>query len=197
MAEIYNFFGDIFDYLRETYLEVDFGSYENITVTSQGVTLGQMVIALAIGCLLAAAVAVYHRGYLGRVVRGLLAAGAHDEAGAKTLAELGLERSFVIRRALSRRDNPLRKLLRYVGEEEPGEGVRLRLKEELDFSTTRFYIPEALRLRASVRYDSRGTDGRALLFTLIALIVASVLLIRFLPAVLGLADDFVGILNGL
>ena len=29
MAEIYNFFGDIWDYLRETYFEADLGSYKN------------------------------------------------------------------------------------------------------------------------------------------------------------------------
>ena len=89
MAELYNFFGDIFDYIRETYLEVDFGSYKNFTVTTQGVTLSQIIIGILFGCMLASFAVVYQRTYLGRMVRGLLANKAHDEASAMTLADLG------------------------------------------------------------------------------------------------------------
>ena len=117
MAEIYNFFGDIWDYIRETYLEVDFGSYKNFTVTTQGVTLSQIIIGILFGCMLASFVVVYQRTYLGRMVRALLKAEAQDEDSARTLAELGLAHSGLIKYTLRSRTSALRKVVRYVGEE--------------------------------------------------------------------------------
>ena len=91
MAEIYNFFGDIWDYLRETYFSVDFGEYQSFDIESYGATLAQIIIAMMLGIIIAAFVVVYERRYLGRLVRALLEKEAHDEASAKTLDELGYD----------------------------------------------------------------------------------------------------------
>ena len=116
MAEIYNFFGDIWDYLRETYFSVDFGEYRNFDLGNHGATLAQIIFAMMVGISLAAFVIVYERRYLGRVVRALLKSEAQDEESAKTLEELGCQRMAFVKHSLRRRDSALRKLVRYVGE---------------------------------------------------------------------------------
>ena len=49
MAEIYNFFGDIWDYLRETYFSIDFGEYRNFDISGYGTTLAQITLGVIIG----------------------------------------------------------------------------------------------------------------------------------------------------
>lgn len=194
MAEIYNFFGDIWDYLRETYFEADLGSYKNFSVTTQGVTIAQIVFSLFVGFILAASLVVYQRAYLGRMVRRLLERKAQDDASALTLQELGLKRSFLIRYTLRHRDAPLRKVVRYAGETRPdaeNSGRGLRMTDRIDYETARFYIPENLQAHAEVRFRSKGTDGRALVIAILVCLLLALLLIRFLPVVLRLADDLI------
>ena len=206
MAEIYNFFGDIWDYIRETYLEVDFGSYKNFTVTTQGVTLSQIIIGILFGCMLASFVVVYQRTYLGRMVRALLKAEAQDEDSARTLAELGLAHSGLIKYTLRSRTSALRKVVRYVGEErddEEDDPTRVsrngkkapKMTDVIDYENARFYIPEHLSAHAAVRYDSKGTGVRALVASVIAYIAIAVILIRFLPVLFHWADDLITLLG--
>ena len=199
MAEIYNFFGDIWDYLRETYFEVDFGSYRNFDISGYSGTLSQVIFAVMLGIIFASIVVVYERRHLGAVVRALLASEAQDEESAKTLAELGFRADGAVKHALRRRDSTLRKLIRYVGEAEEDElpdeitgktaKKRLILTEMLDFSTTRFYIPTALRDRAAIRYNEKGSDVRTLVLTVLICLVGSGLLIRLLPVLFRIADN--------
>lgn len=200
MAEIYNFFGDIWDYLRETYFSVDFGEYQSFDIESYGTTLAQIIIAMMLGIVIAAFVVVYERRYLGRLVRALLQKEAHDEASAKTLDELGCGKSGFIKHNLRRRDSALRKLIRYVGEEADFEELppeltgkkaqkKLLMNEPLDFATTRFYIPPALRDRAAIRYNEKGSDLRSLILTVLVALVGGGLLIRLLPVLFRLADN--------
>lgn len=207
MAEIYNFFGDIWDYLRETYFTVDFGSYHNFNLGNHGATLAQMILGMMIGISLAAIVIVYERRHLGRVVRALLKSEAQDEESAKTLAELGCGRLALIKHSLRRRDSALRKLIRYVGEPDEEDDLpeevtgkrekkRLVLTEMIDFSTARFYIPPALRDRAAIRYEEKGSDLRSLLLTVVVCIVAGGLLIRLLPVLLRVTDNILTWVNG-
>ncbi len=197
MAEIYNFFGDIFDYLRETYWEVDFGSYRNFSLGGYGATLAQIITALMIGCILASAVMLYERRYVGGFVRRLLAEEAFDEASAKTLSELGFEKSGALKMSLRSRDSAVRKLVRYTDEEwgdvSPiGEGEKNRkttYKDSIDFDAARFYIPVDLRNRAEVRYESKGTNLRSFLLTVVVCLVGGALIIRFLPVFFHFIDN--------
>jgi hypothetical protein len=206
MAELYNFFGDIFDYIRETYLEVDFGSYKNFTVNTQGVTLSQIIIGILFGCMLASFAVVYQRTYLGRMVRGLLSREAHDEESALNLKELGLDRSGLIKYTLRSRSTPLRKVVRFVGEEreeEAYDGTRVsrnakkspQMTDIIDYENARFYIPKHLAAHAEVRFDKKGSGARALIISALACVVAAVVLIRFLPVLLHWADDLITFLS--
>lgn len=58
----------------------------------------------------------------------------------------------------------------------------------VNFLTDRFYIPEALRIRAELRYEKAGSGGRTFALTVVLTALAAFLLCRFLPSLLGLAD---------
>lgn len=81
--------------------------------------------------------------------------------------------------------------------EEPVEGSAETVPEEktteeklrpFDFTTDRFYIPEVLRYRAEVRYTQKGSGVLPLILTIFLTVVASGLLCRFLPDLLGLVN---------
>ena len=198
MAAIYNFFGDIFDYVRETYFEVDFGSYRNFSLDGFGATLSQIVFAIMLGCILAAAVAVYERRYLGGFVRALIARGAQDEQTALSMADLGYKKSFLLRSTLSRRDSGLRRVLRFAGEERedyiPEElGGKNRevtvMRDKIDPQSTRFFVPPALLPRAETRYDAKGSGIVSFLVIVLVCLVAGALLLRLLPMFFRLLDN--------
>lgn len=198
MAEIYNFFGDIFDYLRETYFEVDFGAYRNFSLDGIGATISQLVLALMIGFILAAALAVYERRYLGGFVRACIARGALDEQNALTMKDLGYEKSFLLRRSLSRRDSGIRRVLRFVGEdredvlpEELGgrRVTKIVMRDEINPAATRFYVPAELRPRAETRYDAKGSGIGAFFVVVAVSLIGGALLIRLLPVFFRLIDN--------
>lgn len=193
MAQLYNFFGNIFDYLRENFWDADFGQYENFDLHIPGVTLGQLVLFGMLACLLACIAGAYQRSYLGALVRALYAREAFDEAHACTLADLGLSGKRLLRFELSRPQTVLRKSIRYVGESEPSYTdargrVRYRTREVLDYENARFYLPEGLRERAIVRFSGRGSTKTAFFLTAIGALVGGVVIIKFLPPLFSIAD---------
>ncbi len=193
MAELYNFFGNIVDYFREHFWDADFGDYQNFDLHIPGVTLGQLVLFTMLACLLAALAGAYQRGYLGALVRELYAREAFDESRACTLAELGLAKKRMLRFELSRPQTVLRKMIRYVGEGEPSYTdergrVHYRTREVLDYENTRFYLPEGLRERASIRFSGKGSTKGAFFLTVVCAIVGGILIIKFLPPLFALAD---------
>lgn len=58
----------------------------------------------------------------------------------------------------------------------------------LKFASDRFYIPEALRVRAELRYDKDGSGVRTFLLAAALTVAAAILICRFLPALFSLAD---------
>ena len=140
MASIYNFFGDIWDYLRETYWEVDLGTYDNFSLGSLGAMLPQIVLAIMLGIILASAAMLYERQYIGGFIRKLLSADAKSEEKALLLTDTGYGKSLIIKRMLRHRDTAVRKLVRFTGEEreEPtplADGrQRLQMKDDINFA---------------------------------------------------------------
>lgn len=63
--------------------------------------------------------------------------------------------------------------------------------EKIDFTTARFYIPEALRYRAEIRFDPKGSGWRsAILISCFAVVTAAVLCF-FVPELVRLADNII------
>ena len=205
-------------YLKETYFSVELRAYENLRFdTNAPATFQSIIIALAVGVILAAGWSTYTRSVLGGFVRALLKEEANSPEKAKTLYELGFFRNAAVRRELWRGVD-LRKIVKTVGEndgalapdtakteseptEEPtptatAESVTEEKKEALtpekpDFLTARYYIPEDLRYRAELRYRKRGSSWGLFAVTVVVAIVLAALLGRFLPDLLQLADNLI------
>jgi hypothetical protein len=198
MASIYNFFGDIWDYLRETYWEVDLGTYDNFSLGSLGAMLPQIVLAIMPGIILASAAMLYERQYIGGFIRKLLSADAKSEEKALLLTDTGYGKSLIIKRMLRHRDTAVRKLVRFTGEEreEPtplADGrQRLQMKDDINFAEARFYIPEELAARAAVRYDPKGNNWRTFILTVLVSLIGAALLLRILPVFFNFIDSVIG-----
>ena len=198
MASIYNFFGDIWDYLRETYWEVDLGTYDNFSLGSLGAMLPQIVLAIMLGIILASAAMLYERQYIGGFIRKLLSADAKSEEKALLLTDTGYGKSLIIKRMLRHRDTAVRKLVRFTGEEreEPtplADGrQRLQMKDDINFAEARFYIPEELAAHAAVRYDPKGNNWRTFILTVLVSLIGAALLLRILPVFFNFIDSVIG-----
>jgi len=61
-------------------------------------------------------------------------------------------------------------------------------RPKLDFKTARFYIPEALKYRAEIRFERRGSGWAPAVAAGILMVFATALICHFLPYVIGLVD---------
>ena len=147
--------------------------YEHFNFDEADASLTLIVIlGICGGCLLAALLSLYQSYLPGGFVRALLRCGAHTAETAKTAAELGYENSPFIRFEL-RRGTVLKKLVTVL----PGEGT-----------PPRYYIPEALKYRAEVRYEKKGNGPVQLLLTVLLLFFLAWLCTKLIPVVLSLID---------
>lgn len=157
--------------------------------------------------------AIYNKRLVGGFVKSLISGGCLSPENAKTITDLGYGTDWFIKNALST-DNVLRRLVVRVGTEAPADagvdaasegetetsGKKKPLKasrsgrEDIDFSTARFYIPEELKYRAEVRYASRGTDFFALGICVVIFAAAAFAAIFIIPELIQLIDNFIGTL---
>ena len=94
---------ELLEYFNSRYFTVRFESYENFAIgTSTAQTVRDVILALALGVILAALFTAYLRNTLGGFVRRLLSDGCDSPASAKTLSELGYFRSPSVRRELAK-----------------------------------------------------------------------------------------------
>ncbi len=189
-----SFLSELFDYLSERYFRVEFGAYDNFSVSSgTGSVVRNIILALAVGFVVAALMTAYTRVVLGGFVRKLIADDALDAGRARSIMELGYFRSVAIRYELSR-GSSLRMVVRSV-EENTDAPAAARKKERVDFLSARFYIPEELRYRAETRFDKKGSGWLPVILVIVAVIVAASLLCLYLPDVLQLADNLITVLS--
>lgn len=64
----------------------------------------------------------------------------------------------------------------------------------VDFFRDRFYIPEALRIRAELRFDRKGSGFRTFLLAAVLTVAAAVLVCHLLPSLLSLADSLISMI---
>ena len=205
-------FCELFNYFNEKYFTVEFGAYENFSLGAGSAAIAQtLVYAIAIGVIVAAAMAVHTRSVLGGFVRSLLKEGATSPENAKKLSEVGFFRSAAIRRELTKgvtlrkvvrccEENAFQAALAEQGSEEKTEperkwGGKRKSDFRPDFLTARYYIPEDLKYRAEIRFEQKGSGwGNFLLATLGAIVVAA-LIGFFLPDLFQLVDNILGMMT--
>ena len=94
---------ELLDYFSEKYFSVQLDVYENFSVSpSLGTSLRNIIIALALGIIIAVCVTAYTRVNIGGFVRKLISEGCLSEGSAKRLSELGYFHSTGVRRALAK-----------------------------------------------------------------------------------------------
>ena len=205
-------FYELFNYFNEKYFTVEFGAYENFSLGAGAAATAQTVVyAIAIGIIVAAAMAVYTRSVLGGFVRTLIKEGANAPENAKKLSEVGFFRSAAVRRELAK-GVTLRKVVRCREEEEinaskaeNGETVAPEKKGRWgsvkengfrpDFLTAHYYIPEDLRYRAEIRFEKQGSSWGMLAGVVILAIVIAALIGFFLPDLFQLMDNIIGMMT--
>lgn len=180
-------FRELIDYFDETYFSVDLGEYRHFSVTTQtGSVVKNLILGIALGLIVAAVISCYVKTVHGGFVRRLLREDCTSAESAKSLSTLGYFHNITIRNQLYR-GNSFGSLVQSV------DAVGEPAKTDRALSDARFYIPEELRYKAEVRYDAKGSGWLQLILTTILTLAAAVLLCRFLPQLLGLADVILGI----
>lgn len=93
----------LYQYLEENFFSASLnGSYDYLNFTKTATTLLVLVGGICLGILVASFLAVFQKKVVGRFLRALLKAEATTPETAKSLSDLSLEKSGVIKRELSR-----------------------------------------------------------------------------------------------
>lgn len=179
----------------------DFGD-EGVT------TIIRLLIAMAIGIILASVWTIYEKRYLGSLVRELIKESCSSSESAKTLYELGFDDKLGIRWAL-RRGNYSRWVVcveqeeyeREVGEKKaefdaanaekkrPPKFKASKFRQDLD--VMRYYVPEEKQFMAGIKYSSKGANWLGLVIVLILLAILLGIAMLALPEILKIAGLFV------
>lgn len=203
-----NILGDIF--------ALDMGEYENLGFGDFAFTnLRGIIIGMVAGIIIAAYLSIFNKRVHGSFVSSVIELGASTPSTAKTLSELGYMKNSAVRSAI-RSGNTYRGILRCVEAEEyyfarelargeyeakvAASGVSAPPFEspefKFDFEKAHFYIPEDKHFSASTRFEKKGTSVfSAVVMTLISIALLWAIL-KFLPDIMQLLDNFVGMING-
>ena len=183
--------GELITYFHQTYFSIQFGAYNNFSISEQSARIiNQMIPALIWGMIIAAIVTVYSRRSIGGFIQTLLKKEALSPDSAVTLLDSGSFRSTVVRRQLCR-NAYLKKVVLCCEEqaflEEKGKDAAYKI----DFTKDHFYIPEDLKYRAEFRFRTKGTGWMAVVMTVILVPVVVGLLCRFMPNILQFVDAII------
>lgn len=124
------------------------------------------------GVVFAVCITVISKNNLGRFVKKLIDDTASTEATAKTLAELGFERNFLVRQAL-KNENGLGKVVKTVSD---GDEVR-------------YYIPEETSFRAESLYNPNGGSIIIIFIAAVIFIALVAILLKVIPNLVEMATN--------
>ncbi len=83
------------------------------------------------------------------------------------------------------------------GKKRPSYAAALQERRSIDFQAVGLYIPKPLTYRAEVRFAGKQESFLMLLIALVILPAAGLVILRFLPQLLGLADSLISFMNQL
>lgn len=205
---------ELWQYFRDRYFTVDMGRYEHLELGSGSlINISHVILGLFAGVIIAAMFASYDKNKLGGFVRKLVREQCLSAETAKTLSELGYDaaRGLGIRSSL-KHGSVLRRVVHCVerdAHEADVAAARAAYVEKMgsekgfdaplfvmDFETAHFYIPDEEHYRAEVRFEEKGSGWRALLLVIVVSVICAVLICFFLPEILQMVDNMLGILKG-
>ena len=172
--------------------DVNLKDYENINIDLE---INKIVAILFGVFMLWTIVFNSYRGKIRLVVMQLMRHKALDEDSAKTLGELGLDRSKKIKKHLSG-DGILTKVVARVDAQEYSYEEYMALpkkerkkKKNIDFSSARFYIKEKHTNRAMNIVDKYVTSPLRTLLTCLFIAIISMCVIAIMPGILNIVNS--------
>ena len=201
---------ELLTYLEEKYFSVSLGSYQNISVSATtGKNIRNIILAIAIGLIVASAMMVHTRRGLGKFIHTLLKNDCTSADKAKTLSELGFYQNHSVRSALKRgvtfgklvcckEEKEWSATQSFTNETVEKDGSTKdasRGEFAINCSTMHFYIPEDLRYRAEIRFEKKGTSWGFFAIVAILTVIGCALLCLFLPNLLQLTDNIITLLS--
>lgn len=194
---------------------LEMGQYENLGFGDFAfANLRNIIFGMVLGIIFASYLVIFNRRVYGDFVRSLIEQNCSSPSTAKTLTELGYMKNSAVRSAI-KTGHTYRGLVRcpesedYYATREQARGeyeARVAAAGEkapefkapefkYDFTTARFYIPEDKHFTASERFEKKGTSVlSAVVITVVSLILFWAI-IKFLPDIMQLLDNFVGSIN--
>ncbi len=212
---------EIWTYIIDKYFSIDWYSYQynHISIGDSGIiSIRTGIAALLLGVIIAAAISVYQKRTLGDLVRAIDREWCVTAESAKTLTELGMIRNTAIKADL-RYGHALRRVVRCAEEEAHTAALAKRHAElteaaeaddaeakatlkawkevpyHINFETDHFYIPESLIYGAENQFEKKGTTPLTLLFCIGVCIILLIAVCFFLPELLQLTDNMIGMLS--
>lgn len=164
----------------------------------------RVVIAMAIGIVLASLWSLYDKRYLGSFVRKLLDEKCTSPDSAKTLYELGFDDKLGVRRALKSGNTYARWVVcvereeyelemqkkqeahetAHAGEKKPPKFKEIPFREDPD--VMHYYIPESKSFDAGRKFSAKGSNWLGIAIILIILAILLGVVIYALPSVFEL-----------
>lgn len=96
-------FEELWEIIIKKYFTVDFGVYENINIDyDSAISPAVIVLAVFVAAVAATSAMIFNKGTLGRLIRRLISRGGVGFENAKTLEELGLDKSLAIKLFINR-----------------------------------------------------------------------------------------------
>ena len=198
-VELWNYFVSVYIYNEVVYENLNFGGLFSPQTLIIGLFLGLAVACFAV---------VFSKKVNGAMVHRLLDLGCVTPETAKSLPELDLADKLLLRFGV-KRGSLLRSVIRCREEEEyvaalTAEETDAPKKKKkyasvsfpVDPDNHHFYIPAENMDAAKVKFREKGSSwGLAVLCAAILLVVLCVFIVA-LPFMLGILDDFVGMLKG-
>lgn len=187
-------------------------AYQNIRFENPVMTLAIVIWSLYIGFVIAGGLSVYHKCYLGDVIRALVKKGAKDKESAVKVDEIGIKMGYLRRRnvlsggLLSKyvivanpeeslvKKAPLSPFLSAMSKFFGGSGER---RTEYDAEIARIYLLEEKRVQAEVRYSKKGTSYWMFLVSAVVFLALAVGLTFAIPYLLDLLDEAITLYKNL
>ena len=147
--------------ILKKHFSVNLNDYSNINVDLE---INKVVLGAFIALIAGVIVLNVYRGNIRLVIMQLMRHNAKDEESAKTLCELGLDKSHAVKKALSKR-NVLTRTVTMVGAVEydyetyKGMSKEARAEsEKIDFDSARFYLDPEETYRAEFIIERYNTS---------------------------------------
>lgn len=210
-----NIFVVIWENIRDKYLTMEMGNYDNFSFNEHSIITPTLVIVgITIGIIIGGLFVLRDKRILGSFVRALLMDQCYTPETAKTLAELGFENNYFVRMHLKKgrilgrvvhcaeaeifEAEVAAKKEAYEKENEGKENVPPFVSAPFqgEQGKLHYYIPKEESYEADVRFEKKGTSIGAYIALVVGSLVIMGLLIYLFPDAIQLMDNAINLIKG-